>query len=586
MAIKKYSMIGLLLLWCCGSLAIAAPALEAKVDHNPIALNETVNLNIIYSGQASDNINLAPLIHDFDVLGQAQNNQITILNGTTQVQTQWLVQLAPKHTGDLIIPAITINGESTAPITVKVQMQAPAKSAKQNDKSVFIETSLSSKSPYVQSQVLYKVKLFIPANMVNSITSAHLNPPTADGVTIKQVDNTAGYSVMRNNQYYKVYEMHYALFPQKSGEIAVTPVEFKGDMLVSPKRSSGDLLDDDENLFSGAIKPIIVNDEPFMLHVLPIPTTFSGGAWLPAKSLSLEEKWSAKLTDVRVGQALTRTIMIKAVGVTAAQLPEPKVDEVKDINVYPDIPVSHTDSNGTDVTSQREIKIAYVPTQAGTISLPEIKIPWWNTETNTMQVATLPAKTLTILTANGATATTIPSASAEPSLTTATTVIPKQQPAAVPEFSKNKFNWVWLLAGALLIMWLTTIALWWHSRSNKLSAAQKIFQKVKKSQGRLARRKIKQACYKNDPAALKASLLAWAEEYWPNKSILTLGHIRYYVNDKELRKAIKRLDFVLYAEGKSTFDGKAFWKIFLYYLKRARQKVKKQRDPLPTLYPR
>ena len=42
-----------------------------------------------------------------------------------------------------------------------------------------------------------------------------------------------------------------------------------------------------------------------------------------------------------------------------------------------------------------------MPLGGGTLRLPEIKVPWWNLETGTRQVATLPIRTLSIQGAAG-----------------------------------------------------------------------------------------------------------------------------------------------------------------------------------------
>jgi hypothetical protein len=47
----------------------------------------------------------------------------------------------------------------------------------------------------------------------------------------------------------------------------------------------------------------------------------------------------------------------------------------------------------------REEKIALIPGQAGSYTLPPIEIPWWNTQTQKMEVARIAARTLTAIAA-------------------------------------------------------------------------------------------------------------------------------------------------------------------------------------------
>ena len=70
--------------------------------------------------------------------------------------------LVPKHTGTLIIPAITIGQNQTQPITLTViagnSQQAPAA-----NKTIFLTATLTPNNPYVQSEALYTLKLYYNA---------------------------------------------------------------------------------------------------------------------------------------------------------------------------------------------------------------------------------------------------------------------------------------------------------------------------------------------------------------------------------------------------------------------------------------
>ena len=46
--------------------------------------------------------------------------------------------------------------------------------------------------------------------------------------------------------------------------------------------------------------------------------------------------------------------------------------------------------------------MTYIPTAAGMVTLPAVNLAWWNTQTNTPSVATLPALQLDAVAATGA----------------------------------------------------------------------------------------------------------------------------------------------------------------------------------------
>ena len=49
------------------------------------------------------------------------------------------------------------------------------------------------------------------------------------------------------------------------------------------------------------------------------------------------------------------------------------------------------------ITARQVTVVGIVPTRAGTLTLPEISIPWWNTQTDREEVAIIPAMTYEVL---------------------------------------------------------------------------------------------------------------------------------------------------------------------------------------------
>lgn len=94
----------------------------------------------------------------------------------------------------------------------------------------------------------------------------------------------------------------------------------------------------------------------------------------------------------------------------------------------------------------------------------------------------------------------------------------------------------------------------------------------------------------NDPVKVKKSLLAWAQQQWPEKSILNLGDLALQCESFELKKAICELDKIIYSGSQSHWDGETFWKLFQKTLSdrkregKRRNKIIDEQDFLPKLY--
>ena len=227
-----------------------------------------------------------------------------------------------------------------------------------------------------------------------------------------------------------------------------------------------------------------------------MPAAFSGRQWLPAKSLTLEQSWSADPPQARVGEPLTRTLRLRAAGLTSGQLPE-LASPADPLKSYPDRPILDEQDRPEGVSGSRQEKIVYIPPQAGTYSLPAVAIPWWNTETDRMEVARLPATEIQVLpAAGGGTASpppaTAPAPTAElpPTAAPAPAVPSAPAPAAVavapaqpapPAAAAGQpsptpwggIPWHWVSLG-LALAWAATAAAWGLTRRRAGAAGTRL----------------------------------------------------------------------------------------------------------------
>ena len=98
-----------------------------------------------------------------------------------------------------------------------------------------------------------------------------------------------------------------------------------------------------------------------------------------------------------MSEPLTRTVLIYAKGLRGEQLPELPVPDYGTIKTYPDKAQTNTGFDGTWIVGTREEKYALVPTRPGSVTVPGIRIPWWNIESAKWESAELPPRTLKVL---------------------------------------------------------------------------------------------------------------------------------------------------------------------------------------------
>jgi len=109
-----------------------------------------------------------------------------------------------------------------------------------------------------------------------------------------------------------------------------------------------------------------------------------------AASLTVTSGREPGTSAFKVGGAFRRTITIRVDGAPAmliAPLPTPAFEGVA---IYADAPRVDDHAERGDLRGVREESTAYVMERAGTYELPAVRIPWWNTETQTLETAVVP----------------------------------------------------------------------------------------------------------------------------------------------------------------------------------------------------
>ncbi|MCZ6800069.1 MAG: BatD family protein, partial [Nitrospirae bacterium] len=154
MVIPKTSVRMGILLWVVALCASPAwgGSVTAFVDRNSIQEGESFRLTVKESGMSlGTSPDLSPLEKYFEVLGTSQSTRTSMINGQTNSATEWITMLIPKRVGRITIPAIQVGDEQSAPLTITVRPAGqPGKAGGLQD--VFLESHVTPKNPYVQSQ--------------------------------------------------------------------------------------------------------------------------------------------------------------------------------------------------------------------------------------------------------------------------------------------------------------------------------------------------------------------------------------------------------------------------------------------------
>ena len=538
----------LLLLLCCWTLPAHALGLVASVDRDQLDSGETVELTL----ESSDATlfgkpDLRPLDALFEVRGTRQVNHLTNLSDDNKATTRWIITLQPKQSGTVTIPPLQVGDYHSQPI----QLTVSPSSARENELApVFIESSLDQPSIYVQAQSILTLRIYHSVALYDdsSLTPLHLS----DAI-VEQLGESRTYEKMINGVRHGVIELRYGIYPQHSGQLIIPAQTFSATQVDSQQATAPAPLGPKPG------KMIHVTSAEIPLEVKPKPADYPAtAAWLPARSLSMSESWNPEPDHCQVGDSLTRTLTLKAEGLSSAQLPALPATDVNGLRRYPDLPLLSNQISENGLIGSREEREALVPTRVGQVELPAVEVVWWNTHEDRLERSYLPARTLQV--------------AENPSLAVDTPV--SNEPLALRDDSTL---WRWQVSTLILTFTsLLGFGLWWRARWQPaiLRAAQT------GPSPRTLLDDLKRACLANDPQATRQALDAWARQ---QPETLAEMAARFVL----LSDALDGLNGALYSETGQHWQGEELWKAIRSIPAAEReQDAGSDSSSLPPLYPK
>lgn len=549
---------------------------SATVDRNVVEEGETFQLNI-QSDDGEPEIDV--LKRDFTILGTSTSSKVSIINGSINSVKELILSLVPKAVGTFVIPPIRVGNEATAPI--RIQVNKPSFTTPQQGADIFLEAKADLQTAYVQSQIVYTVRLFRAVE----IREGSLTEPNLSDAVVERLGEDVTFQTRRDGRLYQVTERRFAIFPQKSGSFSIAPTVFQGQVLDNrgARQRSNDPFD---RFFQNQrTKRVRVKSEALELMINPQPADAKGEAWLPAKRLILTETWSPESPEFKVGEPVTRTLRMEAHGLTAAQLPELKPFEANGIKQYADQPRVETVTQQGKLVGIREEKFAIVPTQSGKLVLPELRLYWWDTEMNQQELITIPPKIIEVAPAAVANTNTPQVVAPQPEATESpvTAVSTKEVVKTVVDPGYWPF-----IALAAIAVWLIT-SLGWLIHWHKIRGKSKDVDLAARSQDSVtikeAMKQLKKACENNDASDARQALIFWAQAAWPELKVTSLNGIAKELQDSTLNQSLSELNKVLYASDEISWDGNKFWSVINPRLKTPRSQGNNEVKSLPELYP-
>ena len=517
-------------------------ALTATVDRKGIDSNESLQLRVRYTGQASSSKpDFSVLERDFRVLSNNRKLQYSMINGRTESYTDWVLTLAPKRTGRLLIPSIKFRQDISDAIEITVRKASPSNTTGQ---PVYTETLVDKSSLYVQEQLLLTHRLYTSIQLTD-LSMEELDVPEA----IVQLVAENQFRKRIGNRDYIVVEKKYALFPQASGQLEIPATAI----------SAFQVNNNSNSFFRNRGSQLIRSTEGKTIEVLARPPSFDADQWMPSSQLQISQQWSSNLDQLVVGEPVTRTITISAHGLTGAQIQTLPIQSGNEIKIYPDQPQLGEQKSASGIIGIRQESLALVPNRAGEIVLPEIRVQWWDTVHRRIQTATLDPVRLQVAPSDS-TSPQLSDSSLDPDfargqeLTPITIANSQNNPDPGPSLLLK----LSLIANGLLLALIVGFFMG-RSKNRPVIKGNSAARETNSSRLRLKQqlKAIEKAAGEGDLSAARQAIINWGRIAFPDSGISTLEGIAQLCEAccgsqmqgelvEQLRRQFRQLDQCLY----------------------------------------
>lgn len=555
------------------SVAKAAISVDVKPPvspiHEPFEVIYTIeNVSI---NSAPD---FAPITKDFIILGTQSRSRYSNINGQISVVNQVVLTLMAKSAGVFTIPSLNFGPMKTPTARVEI---TTSQSNNQNTQAteekkinytdnyqdaVFLKTALTPVEGFLNQQFIYTVKLYNNGQLLDT----EYHPPKVEDALIMPLSNSYRYHTIENGKNYIVEAQNYAVFPQKIGKLHVIGPVFH------------------TLLYESMPNRVKLSGKTIDFNVQPIPAGFDNKNWLPARHANLQENYVNLKTSYEIGESVTRTITLNVTGLPAELVPDYTFTGNDDFDVYVDPPQLDNSIKQQDVQGTVKIKLTYILHKQGEITLPEIKIPWFNTVTQTPQELSLPARKVIVgnitRESNRAPDATVTKTKVSEDVSQVAASKNSQNLEEVKSKRKGGRDSVFRLPQLLLMLAGFLFAVVLYILFRILNTIR-----FKRNNYLSAYKSLEAACRKNDPLLAKDAVLLWFNVNGIQS--LNLYDLADKINDPGLEAELKILGDIIYKDDKnlkSMWQGKSLLQnIKRYKFKKAHNKKKK--NPLPDLYP-
>ncbi len=402
-----------ILLFIAFSINLSSQNFVAQVSKNKVAVGEEFQLAFTISG-AGGNISLPNLNKDFQITGGPnQSNSMSMVNGNITQSSSISIFLSAKKEGKFTIDAATCTSGNTSiqtkPIVIEVVKGATqqSNSAAQSNSNqtpsdvggdeLFVRTYLSKSKCYIGEQLLLTQKVYSKGNLVGF---QNVEFPQYNSFWSQVEENNKQIELKQENlngvMYYVAEYNRVFLFPQRTGNITVEPIELECVVRKLTKRQPRNIFEQ----FFGAngYEDVVVKvkSKAVKVDVMDLPTEnkpldFSGAVG--------DYSYKAEINKQQVKANDAFNLKITLSGKGNIKLVEPlKLNLPESFEVY-DPKVNEKINTNGGVSGSKTYDYLIIPREKGEFTLDKLNFSFFDIDKK--QYVTLPSPDINITVLEG-----------------------------------------------------------------------------------------------------------------------------------------------------------------------------------------
>lgn len=224
--------------------------------------------------------------------------------------------------------------------------------------------------PFVREMVLVTVR----GTYAFGITRERLELPYMRDFEWIKLNRDTWDDVVIDGRSVHVMERRFALFPLRAGRLTLEPAVHAISVVGK----------------NGGRREIAVKSAPVMLDVLPAPAD-AGDWWLPARALEVSDHWSTEASRLRDGENVVRTVTVKALGASEQMIPPQPAMRAPWLITFTDPEERSMELTPVGPLTKVVWRWTLRPITGEPGVLPQVTIPWFDTDERRSRTAILPA---------------------------------------------------------------------------------------------------------------------------------------------------------------------------------------------------